>query len=552
MSFYAGFDSLQYPGTDAMDWLKGNSNLQWCGYYLAPAPNRPTSQWTGEYQAIKDKWGVLAIYVGQQDARTAHDGYVPSSILTGDQGTADGDSACDLMVGERGEGFPIGSFVYLDWEYGGLLDAAGAGDYIKAWISAVVADGRVQPGIYCSHNSAQEIADAIDTINPTPNVRFWCWKVPDANAHPFQGDLSNIPIVDPKGCGFAGAQSWQREQRAIVTFPNDAPIPTLEMDFSTSVLANPSASSLTWSMAHTFNNPALEAIFERKQHPREGAPLEDAWRRTRWYWIIGYHNLDLAVIGVAYLVALSIAIAFVLSIESSVNLATTGIQVILGTAVFGTFIELIRRIYDTAIKRMATVDLFTSEILSIFRVFTAANIIGDFVLLYDRLVSKVPVSKEQIIATPIPTSLPKGFADVARGENYFNIFENNSAELGALDPAVIHDVTAFYTFLRASRDATGALRLWKEPDYDITSKMEDIVSIVFLCFLMTVHGKRALDSLVYSSENRRIIDDILSGVLLQCFSFLDTTLRWDDFRRPRINQRSQVCARLRKDYGYRW
>ena len=545
MSFYAGFDSLSYPGADAMDWLSANTNLQWCGYYLAPAPNRPTSQWTGQYNTIKDKWGALAIYVGQQDPRTAHDNdnYQPSSNLTAAQGAADGTSACDLVANE---GFPTSSFVYLDWEYGGLLDADGAADYVTAWISAVVADGRAEPGIYCSHNSAQAIVNVIDTINPTPNVRFWCWKVPDANKHPFQGDLSSIPAIDPAGCGFAGAQTWQREQNATVTFPDGAPVATLDMDFSTSALASPSA-----PIGHSFNDVALQAIFERKQSTQVGAPLEEAWQRTRRHWIVSYHNADLAVVAAAYLLALVAAIVIVLSVEPKTSIATTGLQIILGTAVFGSFIELIRRTYDAAIRRMATVDLFASELLSIFRVFAAANIIGDFALLYDGLGLK-PIRKGQLITAIAMNPVPKGFADVARSENYFNIFENNSAELGALDPAAVYDVTAFYTFLRASRDATGAIRLWKEEGYEIASKREDIVSIVYLCFLMTMHGQRALHRLVYSAENRAIVDDILSGVFLQCFSFLDHTLAADDFRRPRINQRRQVCTRLRKDYGYHW
>jgi hypothetical protein len=233
MAFHAGFDILQYPGT-AMGWLKANTNLVWCGYYLAPAPNRQTSPWKGTLAAIRQTWGVLPIYVGQQDPSTGHGSYVPSSILTKAQGAIDGTAACTLVANE---GFARGSFVYLDWESGGL-GAAGT-DYIAAWISTVAADGRAQPGIYCSHVIAQAIANLISAMKPAPNVRFFCWKVPNANAHPFTGNISSLPEIDPAGCGFAGAQSWQREQQAIVTFPNGAPVHSLTMDFSTSSLADP-------------------------------------------------------------------------------------------------------------------------------------------------------------------------------------------------------------------------------------------------------------------------------------------------------------------------
>lgn len=66
MAFYAGFDILQYPNIAMMNWLNANTNLVWCGYYLAPAPNRPTSQWIGKYSAIKGKWGC---YQSMLDSR---------------------------------------------------------------------------------------------------------------------------------------------------------------------------------------------------------------------------------------------------------------------------------------------------------------------------------------------------------------------------------------------------------------------------------------------------------------------------------------------------
>jgi Domain of unknown function (DUF1906) len=241
MPYYAGFDIEQYPKALVMDWLKGNTNLRWCGYYLAPAPNRPPCGWTGQYAALKDNWGILPIYVGQQDARTATPHYTPSSILTSEQGTIDGRNAADLITTD---GFPPGSFVYLDWEYGGL-DGQGSSDYIKGWISAIIADSRVNPGVYCSHVIAPAVAEVIGSIDATPLTRFWCWKVSTTNAHPFQGNLSDIPTIDPSGCGFAAAQMWQSEQNAIVTFPNGAPVTTLTMDFSTSSLADPGAPAVT-------------------------------------------------------------------------------------------------------------------------------------------------------------------------------------------------------------------------------------------------------------------------------------------------------------------
>ena len=237
MATFAGFDTEYFPGDALMTWLHANSNLKWCGYYLAPAPNRSPTGWTGRYRSLSAKWGVVPIYVGQQDPRTATARYVPSSVLTSDQGSLDAKDAGNLALADR---FPPGTFIYLDWEYG-ALDANGAQDYIRSWVAAVMDDGRYMPGIYCSHLVAPNIVPILDLINPAPGVRFWCWKVPTTNAHPFTGDLTAVPAPDPSGCGFAGADSWQRDQNTIVTLGGDAPVRSMQVDFNTSSLANPAA-----------------------------------------------------------------------------------------------------------------------------------------------------------------------------------------------------------------------------------------------------------------------------------------------------------------------
>jgi hypothetical protein len=225
-----------------------------------------------------------------------------------------------------------------------------------------------------------------------------------------------------------------------------------------------------------------------------------------------------------------------------------GLQIIFSTAVFGTFIELLRRTYDTAIKRLASIDLFTSEILSIMRVFASANIIGDFVRLYVQIDTRKQASQSE--TDPNTGKGPVGFADSARREDYFTIFNKNVSDLASLDPAVVNDITAFYTFLKASRDATGAIQLWKSPEYEASAKKADIVAIIYLCFLMSVHGQLALDRLITSDVNRKIADDIFAGVMLQCFGFLGRIIPKDDFRWPRIDQRRGKCDQLRKDYNY--
>lgn len=237
MAFYAGFDTRDYPGNELMNWLKANSNLKWCGYYLEPAPNRSPSGWKNTYSSLKDNWGTAPIYVGQQDGQTAKPGYNPSSALTASQGWIDGQNAADLA---NGDGFPHGTFIYLDWEYG-AIDGVGAVDYITAWVKSVTA-GPYRPALYCSHAISGVLRTLLENINPTPFTRSWYWKVTSVNPHRFGGDLKAVPELDPSGCGVPDADAWQREQNAEVTFPANSPAKfALLMDFSTSAAPDPGA-----------------------------------------------------------------------------------------------------------------------------------------------------------------------------------------------------------------------------------------------------------------------------------------------------------------------
>jgi hypothetical protein len=50
-----------------MAWLKANTNLVWCGYYLAPAPSHHDTSWMGTRAALAAAgWGVAPVYLGQQ------------------------------------------------------------------------------------------------------------------------------------------------------------------------------------------------------------------------------------------------------------------------------------------------------------------------------------------------------------------------------------------------------------------------------------------------------------------------------------------------------
>ncbi|MDA9503575.1 hypothetical protein XI09_01715 [Bradyrhizobium sp. CCBAU 11386] len=287
----------------------------------------------------------------------------------------------------------------------------------------------------------------------------------------------------------------------------------------------------------------LAAVISRKQSKAFGAPVEETWEPTSWRDMITRYNDDLLITALLYVATFIISVVFAYEALSERDKV---IPLLFSAALLGALLELIRRTLDTAFKRLTTIDLFVAEIVSILRVFSAANIIGDFAAQYLR------VSDATASHSSTEPDSGVGFADSARKESYLTVFEKNSAELGALGSQVVNNVTAFSTFFKASRDATGAIANWTKAGYSQQQKKDDLIAIIDLCFLMTLHGHEALKYLISPNHenNFKHAENILASVQLQCFMFLDAVLPMDNFRRPRLKQRRERCEKLAQQYGY--
>jgi hypothetical protein len=124
------------------------------------------------------------------------------------------------------EGFPRGSFVYLDLENGPPFSAMQK-VYVAAWVDAVRANGYAA-GVYCSYLFAREVAGL------RSNLRVWCYHVATVHPHPVAG--ASFPAPDPSTCGFSGAVIWQREDEARLTAFDG-----LACDLDVAAMADPSA-----------------------------------------------------------------------------------------------------------------------------------------------------------------------------------------------------------------------------------------------------------------------------------------------------------------------
>ena len=219
MQGFAGFDRSDYPGKAAMDWLKANTNLKWCGFYLAPAPSHGPTSWMDADDADFDGWGFAPIYVGRQITG-------PGARLTDGlgQGASDGKNACDLMATA---GFDKGCVVFLDLENGPPMPTIQR-EYVGAWCDAVTAAGFV-PGVYCSFLFAAQVHAL------RPAAKIWVYHVRTVSPHPIVGTV--MPNPDPATSGYPGASVWQHDDEARVHCP---PIGVLACDLNSANSADPS------------------------------------------------------------------------------------------------------------------------------------------------------------------------------------------------------------------------------------------------------------------------------------------------------------------------
>ena len=214
---YVGFDRADCPDLATMARLRSGTNLVWCGYYLQ-APSQSGVTWRGKRAAlVAQGWGLAPIFVGQQITGPG------SHFVTAEQGVIDGRQAASDMIAE---GFPAGSWVYLDLENGPPMPGVEA-DYVKAWGASVEAGGYCG-GIYCSYLFAGQASVV------APGARVWVYHVASTAPRSVAGTV--FPAFSPAASGYARAAIWQHFDEARLT-----EFGGLACDLDVSIFADPSA-----------------------------------------------------------------------------------------------------------------------------------------------------------------------------------------------------------------------------------------------------------------------------------------------------------------------
>lgn len=201
--YYLGFDRNDYPGDEAMKFLR--HDFAFTGYWLGNPPGEKTNSWSGKREHLRSLgFGFLVLYKGRED-REVTNAKDPRQL-----GEEDAQATAEAA---KHEGFPSDTVVFLDIEEGGRLSAA-YHSYIQGWLWTLTQLG-YQGGFYCSGIPVRE--DAQSTITTAddimsflfPKSRAFAMWVFDDSCPPSLGCTVPKDPPAPSKSGIAYAQIWQ-------------------------------------------------------------------------------------------------------------------------------------------------------------------------------------------------------------------------------------------------------------------------------------------------------------------------------------------------------
>jgi matrix metalloproteinase-14 (membrane-inserted) len=195
---YAGFDRSEYPGQNKMMKLWSDTNLIWCGFYLAPAPSRKDESWMTELAAIRDiGWAAAPIYFGQSQPGVQGGAQHPSAA----RGVIDAQEAADLATTA---GFEPGTIIYLDVDFSPTKATLvpKMRDYYVSWVATITTQG-FRPGVYCPFQYAETLLE----LNRTP--AFWIVNGKKFPMGPTRTYKTPFPAPEPLLTTIPEAASWQ-------------------------------------------------------------------------------------------------------------------------------------------------------------------------------------------------------------------------------------------------------------------------------------------------------------------------------------------------------
>jgi len=178
--------------------------------------------------------------------------------------------------------------------------------------------------------------------------------------------------------------------------------------------------------------------------------------------------------------------------------------------------------YRSACTRLGVVDLFACEIGTLCRVGTLFDIGRKYVAQY----AAGPAASKDSGKGAAPDN---GFVSQ---EEYFPVFENNTHDLQLLEATVVNNITEYYTYMKATRDALRRLAGIADEGWHGA-----LCNVIYMVFLAYESGRKAITDLVeyepVAAESKIVI--LLTE--LETYAFLIRYFPKDDLRYKRLKLR---------------
>jgi len=198
---FLGFDRNDYPGDDAMKFLR--TDFAFTSYWLSNPPQTKSNSWFGKREFLRSLgYGFLPLFNGPTSGELHDEPYTLKRAA---------DDVQSAVAAARREGFPRGSLIFLDIEEGGRLPSNYV-TYLRQWALGLAQLG-FRAGVYCSGIPVDEgegvklvTADFIRDQIKSAELSYWVFN--DAcPPSPGCGTSQSLPL--PGKSGVTYAQVWQ-------------------------------------------------------------------------------------------------------------------------------------------------------------------------------------------------------------------------------------------------------------------------------------------------------------------------------------------------------
>jgi hypothetical protein len=238
-------------------------------------------------------------------------------------------------------------------------------------------------------------------------------------------------------------------------------------------------------------------------------------------WIV---NIAAAAVTVAIIVIFVIAV-----VELFAGSQPHDVLVLAGTvlgAVFAVFGGIIAWCYQTGSGRLGIVDLFACEITTLCRICTISGLADTCIAAF---MAETMSDRDKLI------KMREQFSHFESSETYTPVFDANAKELHSLSVKVVTNITAFYTYWKATRDAFRKLAKIQPTDDEAWHRaMRDVM---YMQFLACESARKAVRDLIEFEPNNaeNTITILISE--LPIYGFLLGRFQKGDVRGARLELR---------------